>query len=1218
MPSADEDRACAQIAAMGFLGGANDPVVRRAVRAARNNADVAVGFLLEWQQAAGGGAAHAAPGAGASAQGQEHGAGAVQEAHGMLRGADVDASPPHARADAPQPPPQPHGHSHSHSQSQSQTQRQRRRSSPPPGAQVVTLADSSDDEAHDKQQPPQQHPVMAPPRAPADDELPLGCVTLRACSTTKGRGYVLAGEEVQLRFPPAHEEAGGGGKGAKGGRGGKPGGRQARPNEIVRFASASGYEVGRLPATARPLIAVVQAGHVRVRATVLECPEKLAVMDTILLQLEVAALPALFRSGKPAGVQDKSASGGWGGASAAAVTAAAAAVRGAPLTQVLELLRRKPCVAADFTPEAFEAQRKRALEHDESHGDGEEDSSPAAKRARSPDGGMDRSAHDSTAAALPGGATASPALLDEGGDEAAAEHAALASLSRSLELEGRSLPLATPPATLSATLRDYQRQALHFMLAREQGEDNATKQHPSWEAYAADEAATPDGAPARRFYHNVFTGECSLTFPSATRATRGGLLCDSMGLGKTVETIALIAAAPPAPAAKRRAALQREAQASEAALTGAGGEGPSALQKLLGCAGRGGKGGGAAARRVALGGTLIVAPMSLLGQWRDELERHVARGTLRVSCYYGHGRDGARALAEHDVVVTTYGVLAAECGAEGPLLQVRWWRVVLDEAHSIKGRGTVAHRAACALHSERRWCLTGTPIQNSLEDLYSLLKFLRVEPWCHWGWWSKLVQAPADANDPKAMALLRGLLVPLTLRRTKDTLGSDGAPILTLPPADIRLVELDPTDEECDFYQALFRRSKTTFDSFVEQGRVLHEYATVLELLLRLRQCCNHPFLVMSRGDTSKDLGRVAQGFLQGGDGGPRGGGGRVTRRRGGRATPTQAAADQGGDGSSSDSDGGDDAAGDSDFEPADGGGGASNGRRSRQSDGGGGPTRAFVGELVKEMKAALAGGKSYECPVCLEPADDAVLTPCAHVACRDCLLGYWSAQRNLGGARPSGGPCPTCRADVDTAELITAPTKHRFRVDIEGQWRPSAKVSALFEELRDLHACGEKAVVFSQWTTFLDLLEVAFRKDAAAPRDVQLARLDGTVSQANREKLLRAFSSAERGAPNVLLVSLKAGGTGLNLVSASRCYLMDPWWNPAVEDQAIHRLHRVGQTRSVRVRRFVVRDSVERRMLEVQGRKGALVDGALNEAAKAGGEDARARRIEELKSLFR
>ena len=72
--------------------------------------------------------------------------------------------------------------------------------------------------------------------------------------------------------------------------------------------------------------------------------------------------------------------------------------------------------------------------------------------------------------------------------------------------------------------------------------------------------------------------------------------------------------------------------------------------------------------------------------------------------------------------------------------------------------------------------------------------------------WSKLVQAPADANDPKAMALLRGLLVPLTLRRTKDTLGSDGAPILTLPPADIRLVELDPTDEECDFYQALFRR----------------------------------------------------------------------------------------------------------------------------------------------------------------------------------------------------------------------------------------------------------------------------------------------------------------------------------------------------------------------------------------------------------------------------
>ena len=269
---------------------------------------------------------------------------------------------------------------------------------------------------------------------------------------------------------------------------------------------------------------------------------------------------------------------------------------------------------------------------------------------------------------------------------------------------------------------------------------------------------------------------------------------------------------------------------------------------------------------------------------------------------------------------------------------------------------------------------------------------------------------------------------------------------------------------------------------------------------------------------------------------------------------------------------------------------------------------------MVKEIQAALAEGKPYDCPICMDTADDPVITPCAHVTCRECLLQYWASQRGTGGARPKGGSCPTCRAEVASSELMAAPTGSRFRVDIEGQWRSSAKVTALFEELSTLGS--EKAVVFSQWTSFLDLLEVAFRRDERAPRGVRLARLDGGVVQARREALLRDFAEAD--GPNVLLISLKAGGTGLNLTSATRCYLMDPWWNPAVEDQAIHRLHRVGQTRPVRVRRLVVRDSVERRMLDVQARKGAIVDGALNAAARDGDRDARARRIEELKSLFR
>ena len=1027
-------------------------------------------------------------------------------------------------------------------------------------------------------------------------------------------------------------------------------------------------------------------------------------------------------------------------------------VQKAPITRVLELCGLRPSAKADFTPEAFEAQRKRALD---------------AAAAASPLPPPKRASPQHPALPAPAGAAGGDALEEAHAREARADaeiqHAAMASLSRSKELEGRALPRAEQPADMCSPLRGYQLQALHFMLGREQGEECADKLHPSWEEYTVgDDVGTGGGGPTR-FYHNVFTGECSLEFQSATRATRGGILADSMGLGKTVETIALLVAARPPPAKERREALAAELARPQAAAA------PAAIKSPLNSMFAKAADASGAARpkpaQVRLGGTLVVCPMSLLGQWRDEIERHVRGGALRVVVYYGSDRNtkgaGVRALIDADVVLTTFGVLGSELkggvgggsdgGAQlgeapasdgaaawppprsGPLLHVRWWRVVLDEAHSIKGRGTVSQRAACALAAERRWCLTGTPIQNSLEDLYSLLKFLRVEPWCHWGWWSRLIQAPNEAGDTRALHLLRGLLVPLALRRTKDTLGADGAPILSLPPADVQLLELEPTPEEHDFYQALYKRSKTEFDTFVEQGRVLHEYAHVLELLLRLRQCCNHPFLVMSRADTANALGKVAKAFMgntskhvpppppnvpaqerrerqaeeraqrpepsrgQGQDdasanGRRRSGGGGAARaptpgtRRSTRRTSTgryatrasldadggDAAASQGdehrdvsqaergaGAGSDRDSDKandrdsdfdvrleesdgaseGDGSGGsDSDFVPGGGAKGKGSNKNRRGSSGGGtsrggaargasargsadgeegacaGPTSAYAVEVVKEIQAALAEGKPYDCPICMDTADDPVITPCAHVTCRECLLQYWASQRGTGGARPKGGSCPTCRAEVASSELMAAPTGSRFRVDIEGQWRSSAKVTALFEELSTLGS--EKAVVFSQWTSFLDLLEVAFRRDERAPRGVRLARLDGGVVQARREALLRDFAEAD--GPNVLLISLKAGGTGLNLTSATRCYLMDPWWNPAVEDQAIHRLHRVGQTRPVRVRRLVVRDSVERRMLDVQARKGAIVDGALNAAARDGDRDARARRIEELKSLFR
>jgi DNA repair protein RAD5 len=131
------------------------------------------------------------------------------------------------------------------------------------------------------------------------------------------------------------------------------------------------------------------------------------------------------------------------------------------------------------------------------------------------------------------------------------------------------------------------------------------------------------------------------------------------------------------------------------------------------------------------GGTLIVCPMTLLSQWKAEVETHVKPGTLSVYCYYGSDRAREkRTLLGQDVVITTYGTLASECNhdsflEEGPIHSIHWLRVVLDEAHSIKGSKTQSAKGVFHLTADRRWCLTGTPIQNKLEDIFSLLHFLR-------------------------------------------------------------------------------------------------------------------------------------------------------------------------------------------------------------------------------------------------------------------------------------------------------------------------------------------------------------------------------------------------------------------------------------------------------------------------------------------------------------
>lgn len=183
------------------------------------------------------------------------------------------------------------------------------------------------------------------------------------------------------------------------------------------------------------------------------------------------------------------------------------------------------------------------------------------------------------------------------------------------------------------------------------------------------------------------------------RVPKGGILADDMGLGKTLQTIALILR-------NQKPGTDEEGWKEHFSRT----------EKT----------------------TLVVAPLALIRQWEAEIKDKVAKSHgLKVCVHHGPQRTKRfKDLALYDVVVTTYQVLVSEFGQSSDkddglkvgCFGLHWWRVVLDEAHTIKNRNAKSTKACYALRSEYRWCLSGTPMQNSLEELQSLIRFLRIRP----------------------------------------------------------------------------------------------------------------------------------------------------------------------------------------------------------------------------------------------------------------------------------------------------------------------------------------------------------------------------------------------------------------------------------------------------------------------------------------------------------
>lgn len=722
--------------------------------------------------------------------------------------------------------------------------------------------------------------------------------------------------------------------------------------------------------------------------------------------------------------------------------------------------------------------------------------------------------------------------------------------------------------------------------------------------------------------------------------TKGGILADEMGMGKTIQAISLILA-------NRK---KMEKQSHPAVRNGeTKGKGKCCGQEEN-------------AHLIPSSATLVICPLVAPIQWKNEIAKFTKPGALQVAVYHGPKRtQNAHDLAGADVVLTTYSTVEVDyrrfemppklpckwcgklfhpdrmwvhlkyfCGPdaqktdaqakqakkkktgfkgkggakekgvkkrssgrgrkrrnvqvhtedpsaqEGPsvngmeeenpdsypdqnsnlpkmpkslLHKIAWHRIILDEGHCIKDRKSSTAKSVFALTSTYRWALSGTPLQNRVQELYSLVRFLSLDPYSyyfckkcdcqfldysfgpdhkkcdhcghtplqHFCWWNRKIANPIrnygyQGKGREAMKLLRERVLPeILLRRTKEQCADD----LALPPRTL-LLRRDTFDErEHDFYEALYTQSQSQFDTYVRTGTLLNNYAHIFDLLIRLRQAVNHPYLVVHSQTALNAI-------------------------------------------------------------PADG-----------------------------SLDAKRAQGEYGACAVCSEEAEDPVISSCNHMFCRSCA---WSLLESCTNAGVMG--CPTCDAPLSidlNAETEARPMdtsisigdgllKNFFlrknsilnRINLGG-FQSSTKIEALREELHRMKQQdpSAKAIIFSQFTSMLEIIE--YRLMCA---NTKCAKLLGSMTVDKREKMIDAFTNDPD--CDCLLISLKAGGVALNLTVASYVMIMDPWWNPAVEQQAQDRIHRLGQYKPIKTIRFVIAGTIEERILKLQEKKQLVFQGTV------------------------
>lgn len=704
--------------------------------------------------------------------------------------------------------------------------------------------------------------------------------------------------------------------------------------------------------------------------------------------------------------------------------------------------------------------------------------------------------------------------------------------------KSENLPEMEPSSMVTTKLLPHQKQGLHFMTNKERDRVFSEKEEGNSSLWRLRTRSN-----GQVIYYDVITGKEERSKPPEVL---GGILADMMGLGKTLSILSLIVGS------LDQSREWEKQMPSEY-------EGSHLVRNSK--------------------STLLVSPLSTVANWEEQIAAHVEPGSLKYYIFHGGNRcQDINELAGYDVIITTYSIVSSEFNGRGkrkslsPLTKTNFFRIVLDEAHMIREQGTMQSQAVCSLSAQRRWAVTGTPVQNKLDDLGALIKFLRIQPFSNKGGFAQHILSPFKNADPEILPKLRLLVDTVTLRRLKDR--------IDLPARHDQIVRLSFSDDENELYQWFARYADKKMRVIAgEERKSLGGKAMVhiLQAIMRLRLICAHGRELLGEEDL-----KLLEGHSW------------------------------------------------------------SNAINLEDEDENNKPV--LSARQAYEMLMLFRETDQDTCAQCarkiglsdteivLESHEEIIgyMLSCYQMVCKECMKdSNLFFEQNMSESRLK---CPFCEQPLRTAlfELTQSGIEGAENAKIQVRENPKqakimgryggphTKTKALIESLNQSKKESEnlpgdkpiKSVVFSGWTAHLNLIQIALEDHR-----FKYVRLDGQMSRAKRTAALDAFHDDPD--VTVIIISITAGGLGLNLTTASKVYVMEPQFNPAAEAQAVDRVHRLGQTREVYTTRFIMQDSFEEKMLNLQRKKENLADLSMSRGKLDRAEAAR-QKMEELRSLFK